>query len=84
MHPESNYIYPESTWKIRLLSAVCVGALFGGVYSLISYSYAFNVPEPKGQEEIVEVAFFEPEAPMPLGEQLEEPEPEPEDRKSVV
>lgn len=69
---ESNYIYPESTWRVRLISATCVAALVGGVVALINYSHAVHAPQAEdGEEPIVEVAFFASEAPMPLGEQLE-------------
>ncbi|MDO5668172.1 MAG: hypothetical protein Q4G44_10155, partial [Alcaligenaceae bacterium] len=71
---KSNYIYPESTWSVRLISALCVGALFGGTIALINYSHAIHAPQAADtDEQIVEVAFFAPEAPMPLGEQLEDP-----------
>ena len=73
MQRESNYIHPESTWSVRILSAVCVGALFGASIAVINYSHAQNTIElPDPGLDVVEVAFFE-EAPMPLGEQLDDP-----------
>ena len=74
MQQDPNYIYPESTWQVRLISALCVSALVGGAVALMNYSYKQHAPQAKGDDlPLVEVSFFADDLPAKLSTEQSTP-----------